>query len=142
MLLGLSAVSSKEHFTIHKTCFGLFIGSASVYMCLSTYLFSRKCGNLGFDDIGIETKSYTAKIRTLKRSATTISSMILFYWYHNAYCQSYAYSLFCVTEYFVVLLNIYFHWCAYYDFQGMSVKIPSVETNCGKRDDTICDNLL
>ena len=126
MLLGLSTVSSKKLFVVHKFCFVSFIASASLYMCLSIFLFSKYCGNLGYSDIGTnsETKSFYIKKRILKGSAITISSMMIFYWYHNAFCQPYVYTLFCVAEYLVVILNMAFHWCAYYDFDGLSVEIP------------------
>ena len=33
---------------------------------------------------------------------------------------------FCLTEYAVVLLNMSFHMCAYLDFYGLSVEVPSI----------------
>ena len=125
-LLGLSTISSKQLFLIHKTFFGVFIGSVSLYMGSSTYLFSKNCGMLGYEEkSGRKTISYLKKILIVKISGIMIILMRLFYWYHNAYCRPYAYTLFCVSEYIVVLLNLNFHWCAFYDFQDVSIKIPS-----------------
>ena len=133
MLIGLTAFSSKGHHLVHEIFFVLFVGSTYLYMCLSTYLFSVNYANLGADDI--KTKSYHARIRTLKRSTLTILSLILFYWYHNASCRPYVYSLFCVAQYIFVLLVIHFHWCAYYDFDGLSFKDiwEKVDANSCKR---------
>jgi hypothetical protein len=130
MLFGLSVFSSKGYHLVHEIFFVLFIGSAYVYMCLSAYLFSGNYGNLGPDDIKI--KSYQAKNRTLKRSTVAILSLVLLYWYHNASCQPYVYSLFCVIQYIFVLLVIHFHWCAYYDFKVLSVNVidEKVDASC------------
>ena len=138
-LLGLSTISSKQHFLIHKTFFGGFIGSASLYMGLSTYLFSKNCGQLGYNDKSErKTISYQKKIRTVKRSGIMILLMLLFYWYHNAYCRPYAYTMFCISEYIVVLLNLNFHWCSFYDFKDISVTIHSHNgNNVKKENDTL-----
>ena len=140
-LLGLSTISSKQYFLVHKIFFGGFIGFASLYMGSSVYLFSRNCGQLGYDGKnGRKTASYKKKILIVKRSGLMILLMLLFYWYHNAYCQPYAYSLFCISEYIVVLLNLNFYWCSYYDFQDIIVKIHSVNRrNVKKENDMLID---
>ena len=141
-LLGLSTISSKQYFLVHKIFFGGFIGFASLYMGSSVYLFSRNCGQLGYDGKnGRKTASYKKKILTVKRSGLMILLMLLFYWYHNAYCQPYAYSLFCISEYIVVLLNLDFHWCAVYDFKDISVQIHSVREINIKKEDVMLTNV-
>ena len=132
MLLGLSIVSSQEQFEIHKFCFANFILFASIYMCLTIYLFSHYCGYdvrgnpLGYIGIKNERKSFHCKQIILKINLITIPLMILFYWYHNSSCRPYVYTFFCLTEYAVVLLNMSFHMCAYLDFYGLSVEVPSI----------------
>ena len=63
--------------------------------------------------------------------------MIIFYWYHNASCRPYVYTMFCITEYLVVLLNMSFHMCAYLDFYGLSVEVPSVDNIVSTRYNVI-----
>ena len=132
MLLGLTIVSSQEQFDIHKFCFANFILFASVYMCLTIYLFSN-CGfdvrssPLGYIGIKTERRSFQYKQLILKVNLVIIPLMLIFYWYHNASCRPYVYTLFCITEYLVVLLNMGFHMCAYLDFYGLSVEVPSVD---------------
>ena len=148
MLVGLTAFSSKGHHLVHEIFFVLFVGSTYLYMWLSTYLFRQihnyanfckfalqlHCQLCNFPD-DIKIKSYQARIRTLKRSTFTILSLILLYWYHNASCHKYVYSLFSVAQYIFVSLVIHFHWCAYYDFEGLSVKVilEKVDGNSGEK---------
>ena len=125
-------VSSQEQFEIHKFCFANFILFASIYMCLTIYLFSHYCGfdyrssPLGYIGVKNEKKSFECKQLILKINLVVIPLMVLFYWYHNASCRPYVYTFFCLTEYAVVLLNMGFHMCAYMDFYGLSVEVPSV----------------
>ena len=130
-LLGLSIVSSQEQFDIHKVCFGSFIAFAFIYMCLSIYLFEY-CGfdirrsPVGFTGMKCERKSLHFKWLIVRSSFFMILVMIFFYWYHNTSCKPYVYTVFCLSEYLVVLLNMGFHGCAYYDFYGHSVNLSSV----------------
>jgi len=42
---------------------------------------------------------------------TIVSGLLMTYFYyrHNAYCEPYVYSMFCLTEYAVVVFNMIFH---------------------------------
>ena len=133
MLLGLSLVSSQEQFEVHKFCFTAFILFASLYMCITTYLFSShysgynvRSSPLGHLGVQNEVKSYHYKELILKVNAVILILMVLFYWLHNSSCRPYMYTLFALTEYSVVLLNMSFHMCAYLDFYGVCVEVPSV----------------
>ena len=100
MLLGLSLVSSQEQFEVHKFCFTAFILFASLYMCITTYLFnshysgynvrSSPLGHLGVQN---EVKSYHYKELILKVNAVILILMVLFYWLHNSSCRPYMYNI-------------------------------------------------
>lgn len=108
-------------------------------MCLTIYLFSPNCGfdvrasPLGYNGIKTERTSFQYKQLILRVNLVIIPLMIIFYWYHNASCRPYVYTLFCITEYLVVLLNMSFHMCAYLDFYGLSVEVPSVDNSITSR---------
>ena len=51
--------------------------------------------------------------------------MCLFYYCHNEYCEPYIYSIFCMCEYTIVLLNMVYHAMAYLDFHDLTLLVPS-----------------
>ena len=127
MLLGLTIVSSQEQFDIHKFCFGSFILFASIYMVTTLYLYQYCEFDYRSSPIGTNhRKSFHLKLLICQIKCVCIALMVFFYWYHNASCRPYVYTFFCMTEYAVVLLNMSFHMCAYLDFHGISVEVPSV----------------
>jgi len=63
-LIGLSFISSRERFEVHKFCFGAFVFCSSIFMCLTYYLITR-CG-------------FMPQNRQVK----------IFYW-KNEFCDSY-----------------------------------------------------
>ena len=140
-LLGLSIVTSQEQFDIHKVCFTTFMLCASLYQVLTLILF-QYCGfnvrasPFGFNGTKDELRSLSFKEIILKANLIIIPLMMFFYWYHNAHCTPYAYSMFCLTEYLVVLLNMGFHMCAYLDFKGISVEIPAIVSLTSERRGT------
>ena len=101
-------------------------------MCLTWYLF-KYCGfDVRSSPLGPlhgtknEMKSFQYKLLILRMNFIVMPLMVFFYWLHNATCRPYVYTFFCLTEYAVVLLNMSFHMCAYLDFYGLSVEVPSV----------------
>ncbi len=65
---------------------------------------------------------------------TTLSCgllMVYFYWHHNTYCRPYVYSLFCISEYVIVLCNMGFHMTAYYELYNADVGITSLAAGGG-----------
>ena len=72
-------------------------------------------------------KSLVYKKIMLKANVIAIPALMYFYWRHNTYCEPYIYSLFCILEYSVVLMNVGYHFSSYYLLYGMVVEIPSYE---------------
>ena len=42
-------------------------------------------------------------------SVLAVASIAFFYHRHNSYCEAYVYSLFCLSEYVSIVLNMVFH---------------------------------
>ena len=72
-------------------------------------------------------KSLDYKKTILKVNVLAIPALMYFYWRHNAYCEPYVYSIFCLIEYAIVLTNVGYHFSGYYLLYGMEVLIPSYE---------------
>merc|ERR1712029_142982 len=121
-LLGLSVMGSQEEFEVHKFCFGVFVFTFFLYMSVSFYLFSR-CGFKPQTSSEL-TSLYLKKI-IFCVNLLLIPLMVFFYYWHNEYCQPYIYSFFCLCEYLIVILNMVFHFMAYWDFQDVTLLIPS-----------------
>lgn len=71
----------------------------------------------------LERRSARYKSNLLGTTLTCGVLMLYFYWRHNEYCEPYVYSLFCVTEYVVVLANIGFHFTAWYELHRSDVVV-------------------
>lgn len=52
-------------------------------------------------------------------------SATYFFFRHNSHCEPYIYTLFALSEYIIVLSNIYFHSLAYYDLGNLYFAIIS-----------------
>lgn len=50
-------------------------------------------------------------------------SATYFFFRHNSHCEPYVYTLFALSEYIIVLSNIYFHSLAYYDLGNLRFAI-------------------
>ena len=48
---------------------------------------------------------------------------LYFYWRHNEYCEPFVYSFFALSEYSIVLCNMFYHWLAGYDFYHCLVRV-------------------
>ncbi len=72
-----------------------------------------------------ERRSQSYKWNLMKATLATGLFLVIFYHRHNEYCEPYVYSLFCLSEYTLVILNMAFHWVStYYDFYDTDVSIP------------------
>ena len=72
----------------------------------------------------MEIKSLHYKRTILKANIIAIPLLVFFYWRHNEFCEPYVYTLFCLTEYAIVLMNVAYHFSSYYLLYGISVQIP------------------
>jgi len=131
-LLGLSIVPSVENFAIHKICFGGFILSSILNMCMTYNLMfmgyqQSTPGNQEYQNLKSVKTSLAFKRRILKTTLVVIPALIYFYWRHNTFCEPYIYSMFCFVEYIIVLMNISYHFSGYYLLFGMDVRITSQE---------------
>ena len=114
-LLGLALFGSNENYSIHSKCFGAFLLSSLTYMFLVSY------------------SSLHSWCRWTRRRKALVAwlnlfmmlSATYFFFRHNSHCEPYVYTLFALSEYVIVLSNIYFHTLAYYDLGSLSVAVLS-----------------
>ena len=104
-LLGLAVFGSRTHYAMHARCFTLFLITASIYMFVggysSRFLWCRR------------TRRLKQIMAWTNLSLTCLA--IYFFLRHSSHCEPYVYTLFALSEYLLVLNNIYFHFLAYYD---------------------------
>ncbi|XP_076058156.1 acyltransferase PGAP2-like isoform X2 [Oratosquilla oratoria] len=149
-LLGLSFVSSKENYDLHKVFFVVFMVCSECYMLLTFLLlrdqkfrltshlerqaFNIKGWRKGVANLmkrpccGCAVSCNTApdprKWRNLMKANIVSFFVALYFFYrHNTYCEPGMYSVFAFLEYLVVLTNMAFHMAAYYDFHGHSLVV-------------------
>jgi hypothetical protein len=104
-LLGLALFGSNENYSIHSKCFGTFLISSLTYMFLVSYTnFYSWCRRT------VRVKTMIAWLNLFMMISATY-----FFFRHNSHCEPYVYTLFALSEYIIVLSNIYFHSLAYYD---------------------------
>lgn len=116
-LLLLSAFSSQEHYLLHQMGFCLFLVFSLTHMKLSNQILSR------MPPSKVEAKSLRAKEVIFQMSCSIILGSLYFYWRHNAYCESGMYSLFAISEYIIILLNMAYHYTSMYEFGRTSLII-------------------
>ena len=108
-LLGLALFGSNENYSIHSKCFAAFLLSSLAYMFLVSYTSLHAwCRR-------------TQRVKTLIAWLNLIMMMSAAYFFlrHNSHCEPYVYTFFALSEYIIVLSNIYFHTLAYYDLGGI-----------------------
>lgn len=104
-LLGLAVFGSRTHYAMHARCFTVFLITSSIYMFVGAYsshfIWCRRTRNF-------------KKIMAWTNFSLTILAAIFFV-RHSSHCEPYVYTLFALSEYLLVFVNIYFHFLAYYD---------------------------
>ncbi|KAL7645571.1 UNVERIFIED_CONTAM: hypothetical protein RMT77_003957 [Armadillidium vulgare] len=112
-LLGLSFVSSRENYDLHKVFFITFMLCSELYMIL-TYLLMKD--NTQFLAKPLERLAFRKKKQLMSFNIFCFFFALYFFYRHNAYCETGMYTFFAFFEYMVVLSNMGFHMTAYYDF--------------------------
>lgn len=123
-LLGLSLFGSNDNYPIHSRCFGAFLISSLLYMFVVSYT---------------DIYSWCRRTQKIKRIISWMTlTLILLAAYtfarHNQHCEPYVYTVFSLSEYVIVLSNIYFHTLAYYDLSSVHFAILSDDEHHRKDD--------
>lgn len=101
---------------IHKNCFCTFILASEIYMAMSYYL--NKKAKRSKEMTSLEVKSLKMKRNLFITNLSSILLAAYFFVRHNERCEPGVYTLFAFFEYVVVLTNMAFHMCAYFDFHN------------------------
>lgn len=117
-LLGLALIGSNENYTIHSRCFCIFLLTSLTYMFISSY------GSLF---LWCRETLYVKKIIAWS-NLCLMTSATYFFLRHNSRCEPFIYSLFALSEYLIVLTNIYFHTLAYYDLSDVHISFTSIKS--------------
>ncbi|KAL4003427.1 Frag1/DRAM/Sfk1 family protein [Acanthocheilonema viteae] len=125
-LLLLTSASSTENHAMHKISFLGFALCSVIYMLIATSLFQysgrRRTSSLG-------EKSFQYKVLMCSISTLSLLFAVYFFKRHNAYCEPGIYTLFAISEYVVVLSNVFFHCTLLFDFRGKYFILTSSGSN-------------
>ncbi|KAL5460573.1 hypothetical protein EMCRGX_G034026 [Ephydatia muelleri] len=112
-LLLLTYIGSKQNHSVHRNAFVSFIITSMGHMLVFLLLF--KVGRSPLSD----RDKYSLQLRTSFVAVHFISFFLSLYvyWRHNSYCEPYAYSIFGILEYTVILSNIAYHTVQVVNFQ-------------------------
>ncbi|KAK7075551.1 Post-GPI attachment to proteins factor 2 [Halocaridina rubra] len=124
-LLGLSFISSKENYTLHKVFFIVFMVCSELYMVLTCLLLKDNKSRLTSP---LERLAYVKKKQLMFANLTSFFVALYFFYRHNSYCEPGMYSIFAFLEYLVVLTNMGFHLTAYYDFHNHDLVVGEWKT--------------
>jgi len=112
-LLFLSFISSKENYPLHKVSFTCFMIFSELYMILSVALLKDFQNMLTHS---YQRYAYRLKKKLMIANLFAFFTALYFFYRHNTYCEPGMYTVFAFFEYLIVLTNMGFHMCAYYDF--------------------------
>jgi len=106
-LVGLTVLPSHSHKTFrrHREFVVMFLTGSIAMMIIST-LIDRSCQ---IRSEGQELRLIRIRMRLAKLMAGTTLVMTYLYYRHNAYCEPYVYSFFCLAEYVVIVINMSYH---------------------------------
>lgn len=118
-LLGLSLWTSAHSYKLHKICFLIFIATSETYMLISYFLTdeSKRIRRLN-------TEERLARQTKFNLFVVNLIAFVLggySFKRHNDYCEPGVYTLFALSEYTVVLINMGYHMTAFYDFYGRTL---------------------
>lgn len=117
-LIGLTLITSHnvDYFYIHQACVGGFLFGGASHMVLSSYIenvCSKKVIRISqkrsiyYNQKHLFFANWRRRISIL----VCVDAALMFYLYyrHNRYCEPYMYSMFCLSEYLVIVLNMIYH---------------------------------
>lgn len=121
-LVGLTFISSTDHFKGHQNSFIIFTFSSVMYVITTLYIWRHPPAKLTRMQI------HSCRLKKLTAFSMVLSVIIMGYMYyrHNKYCEPLVYTWFCLAEYCVVFNNIAFHATAYYDFYNLHSSIAGL----------------
>lgn len=122
-LLGLSVVTSKNNLPFHATCFATFLIGSEIYMVLQCFLQSSRTKSKSQGSTNLEAKSLRIKKILTKLVILCTGVLIFTYFRHERHCEAGVYTIFALVEYIVILSNMGFHGCSYYDFYDRVIVI-------------------
>ncbi|CAL8126346.1 unnamed protein product [Orchesella dallaii] len=120
-LVGLSIITSGQNLPFHAFCFAIFLIFSELYMLLQCYLQSKM--TKGQAVTGVEAKSLKIKKCLTKLIIVCTVMLFIVYFRHEAKCEQGMYTIFAFIEYVVILANMGFHVCAYWDFYDRVIVI-------------------
>lgn len=128
-LAGLSVITSKQNLPFHASCFATFLIASELYMILQCFLQSRRTSKTQGPSNG-ENKSLKIK-KILTKLVLTCSGVLVYtYFRHEAYCEEGVYTVFALIEYIVILSNMGFHGCSFWDFYDRVIVIDLCRPFC------------
>jgi len=117
-LLGLTFVTSHslDYFAFHQVCVGGFLFAGASHMTLSSYI-EHVCSTKVVKISQRKSLYYNQRhlfYANLRRRLSVLvclvaSLMFYLYYRHNRYCEPYMYSMFCITEYLVIIFIMMYH---------------------------------
>lgn len=117
-LIGLSFVSSKENYALHRNCFMTFLFCGTLNMILVCILHKWGWRVANYRLNVKERRSLRLKAGMLVCNVCSILAAAYFFYRHNNYCENNVYSFFGISELGVILSNVGFHATAMLDFRG------------------------
>ena len=106
-LVGLTVLPSHNHKTFrrHREFVIMFL-TGSIAMMIMSCLIEQSLIRIADAK---ERRLVRIRMRLAKLMAASTLVMTYLYYRHNAYCEPYVYSFFCLTEYLVIVINMSYH---------------------------------
>ena len=106
-LVGLTVLPSHNHKTFrrHREFVIMFL-TGSIAMMIMSCLIEQSLIRIADAK---ELRLVRIRMRLAKLMAASTLVMTYLYYRHNAYCEPYVYSFFCIAEYVVIVINMSYH---------------------------------
>jgi len=110
---------------LHASCFTTFVVTSMFYVTLNTYLFDYSGRRRSYSSAEL---SYQYKIMLMIGAYTSLILALYFYYRHNAYCEPGVYTLFALSEYAFVFINVLYHGTIGLDLHDKHLCLVSVHS--------------